>query len=161
MINISRRVLLATLALVTIAVFGAWIWRNSSAGAIDNRSDSVEIGSVGEIGELNVNVPPGEIEGLKARAVTGDNEAAGRLGVHYSRVGQSADARRWLTLAANRGDCSSMSQLREIAENAGDHRGSRRWNEQMRRHVCTWGKTYPEVSNPKVEDLPLWNDNLR
>jgi hypothetical protein len=109
--------------------------------------------------EMNLVVPADQIEPLKQAAVQGDNEAARRLGTHYGEVGQRAEEATWLLLAANRGHCASMGSLRENAERGGNHREAARWNDSMRRHVCTWGKTYPLVSDPRYDSTPLWNEH--
>jgi hypothetical protein len=68
--------------------------------------------------------------------------------------------RRWLTLAANRGDCAAMSLLHGAAIDARDSAGRSHWNEMLRRNACTWGKTYGTESTPNrpAGDMPLWDD---
>jgi hypothetical protein len=142
-----------------VAVGGAWYWRASELhrpASTSNESLPVESSTMEE---MNLILPADRIEPLKQAALHGDNEAARMLGTHYGEIGQRNEEARWLTLGANRGHCASMGSLIEIAERAGNRREAARWNDSMRRHACTWGKTYPLVSDPRHDSTPLWNEH--
>jgi hypothetical protein len=142
-----------------VAIGGAWYWRASELhrpASTSNESLPVESSTMEE---MNLILPADQIEPLKQAALHGDNEAAGFLAGHYFQAGQRAQEIRWLTLAANRGHCASMSWLREHAEDDGDRRTAARWNDSMRQHVCTWGRTHPLVSDPRYDSTPLWNEH--
>jgi hypothetical protein len=109
--------------------------------------------------EMNLAIAANQIETYKQAALRGDNEAAARLAGHYSQASRRAQEIRWLMLAANRGHCASMSWLRTHAEEDGDRREAAGWNESMRRHVCTWGRAHPLVSDPRYDSTPLWNEH--
>jgi hypothetical protein len=110
------------------------------------------------VGDMNMFIPADQIEPLKQDAMRGDNGAANRLGNYYSQMRQPNEEARWRTVAANRGHCASMALLKESAEQAGDSRGAAHWNSMLRQNACTWGKAYPEVSDPNLDAMPLWND---
>lgn len=150
-------VVLATL--VGLLSFGVWQWR-----AAPNLAHPGEYGSGNTewqaIGEMNLVIPADEIAPLQQRAVAGDNRAANELANHYSELRQTAEEARWLTLAANRGDCASMALLRGLAERSDDRRGQSHWNDMLRRHACTWAKAYQGGAVSRPADLiPLWNES--
>lgn len=152
------RITSAKAGLVLILTLGACQGQeNSTSGESGNGSIDKSMRN-GQLAEINMLIPADQLEAVKQSAALGSNPAARRLAGHYFQKGQSVDETRWLTLAADRGDCASMSRLRESATERGDRQTASRWNEVLRQHECTWGKAYPEVSNPEVENLPLSDD---
>jgi hypothetical protein len=108
---------------------------------------------------VNMLQSPQAVADLGRRAILGDDEAANWLGNHYSQLGDFDAETRWRRLAASRGHCQSLALLKESAADAGDAAAAARWNAAMRRHRCTWGKTYPGASDADVDDLPLWTED--
>jgi len=48
---------------------------------------------------------------MTKKALAGDDSAAVTLSLHYAAIGNVEASRKWLELAANRGDCNAISSL--------------------------------------------------
>jgi hypothetical protein len=112
--------------------------------------------------EVDPIIPTNLLETYEQQARAGDNERANRLAAHFRALGQSGPRRRWLTLAANRGDCAAIAELRGDATNDGNRARASHLNELLRRHVCTWGKAYGAgaAGDPAVDAMPLWENGI-
>jgi hypothetical protein len=155
--RISIAVSLAIIAGLIAA--GAWYWREGRPIPAPPASNETVSAGSSMLEEMNLAIAPDQIESYKQAALRGDNEAAGFLAGHYFQAGQRDEEAKWLRLGANRGHCASMSHLKANLEDAGDHRRAAYWNDQLRRHRCTFGRTYPLVSDPHLDSTPLWNEN--
>ena len=155
----SARAFGLSLALVVAAASGGCRPGEPEAGQ-DTSSSANGSGEdvVVNMSGMNMIQPPDRIEGLKRNALSGDNRAANDLANHYSRTGPREEELRWLTLAGNRGDCAALALLRDHAWRSGDQQARRRWNDLLRRNVCTWGKTYTASQGPESDSMPLWDD---
>ncbi len=60
--------------------------------------------------EANV-LSPSEVNDTIARANAGDLAAANTLAVYYGGIGDDDESRRWLSFAAQRGDCNAINVL--------------------------------------------------
>jgi hypothetical protein len=126
--------------------------QNGIAMGVDERGKA-------SLDSVNMIQPPDVLERLKERALAGDNRAARDVANHYAQAGPMEEELRWLTLGANRGDCAAMADLKDHATRAGDRPRAARWNDQLRRHVCTWDKAYQDGRGPGTDTLPLWDED--
>lgn len=153
----TGRILVVGLILAAVpALIALSVWKRREAPPAVN-AQSVQSSEVS--GDVNWIIPANEIESVRQRATAGDNDAAAALAGHYRELRQPAHERRWLVLAANRGDCGAMSLLMDRADQTGDRRSRSRWNEMLRRHTCTLGNVMPgALQNSAAENTPLWDD---
>lgn len=110
--------------------------------------------------DVNWIIPADRIESVRRRALGGDNEAAGTLANHYRELRQGGEERRWLLVAANRGDCHSMSWLMWNSQEAGDRADAVHWNDALRQNACTLERAYGPQTQPNAPNgsAPMWND---
>lgn len=151
----SRRLILGGIFVAALIGLGIWLLFWETGSQSHGQVPSIDIEAHDEI---SFRLPDNEIPSYQQRAAAGDNEAANALASHYRQMHQWGDERRWLLVAANRGDCAAMTFLKEAATRNANVSERARWNDMLRQHACTWGRTYPEVSNPGLESLPLWDE---
>lgn len=110
-------------------------------------------------GDLTSIIPENDIASVRESAQQGNSYAAYRLAQHYRELGRASEQIEWLEVAAARGDCASIDQLRSAALDRGDRERADRWNDQLRTYRCTSANTYaPARAGNSLLDMPLWVD---
>jgi len=166
----SKGALWVMLVLAAFLVAGAvvaWNWQviRAAPRQEDRSREPSQNESIAPDGDIEWNgdvepiIPANELETYKQRARAGDNGRAHALANHYRELRRPAERRRWLAVAADRGDCAAMALLRTDAREAGDRAAASRWNDLLRQNSCTWAKAYGAGTgpNPAVEAMPLWD----
>lgn len=125
----ARLVPLAAIGALLAVAAAILLWPKEPVPDLNTGGPSVS-------GDVNWIIPANEIEGFKARAQGGDSRAAESLANHYAELHQPVEQRRWLTLAAQQGNCNAIDLLRDQADRAGDARSALQWTGQLRRHGC-------------------------
>lgn len=127
-----------------------------------NRFDNTMSQSNAVSGDVDSRIPDHEIGAVRERALRGGTDAPQQLAQHYQAIGQFAERRRWLVVAANRGGCAAIALLKDDAQSAGNRRETVLWNDRLRQNNCTWEKAYGPTpgDNSGLDAEPLWENSI-
>jgi hypothetical protein len=148
---------LAVLLVLVAGMGAAIVWYRGGLGWREAAPETPDYDNA-VTGDLTMILPADQIEPKKQQALRGDNLAANDLGDHYHDLGNHAEERRWRGLAAGRGHCRSMDELRELEERSNNRAAAVHWNNELRRHRCVIGQVYIS-EDPNLNRTPAWNDN--
>lgn len=124
--------------------------QTSAQGAIESNQMHI-------LDPIDSSLAADQIDPLRRRALSGDNEAASALASHFFQAGRVRDELQWLRIAAERGHCPSIVLLRDHPSQAADRAATQRWNSALRENECTWRKTYV-ADLGDTPDFPLWTE---
>jgi hypothetical protein len=155
--SLRWRILAVVTALIPLGLLGSLWWQGSASDDSRQKGDSGTLEGA-TMDEMNLMVPASDLETLTQRAIDGDNDSARRLAQHYFQLDQKSEERRWLELAARRGDCAAIDLLYGGAVEAGNLERASHWNGQLRQNACTGAKAYPNLRDPRLRARPLWKD---
>lgn len=143
--------------LLSLVLTGACGRMDASETNVSNETAS---NAAGPDMDINLIIPANEIDATMQRARAGDMAAANQLANHFRDLHQRPDETRWLLVGASRGDCYSLSWLKENAQEAHNRAEAAHWNGMLRRYDCTWARTFRRgaTENSASDLVPLWND---
>jgi hypothetical protein len=135
----ERRILYLGMAVALAAIsLCVALWGYWSVPALRTVDHSRDYSAV-TMPDMDSPIPPDEIASYEQSARAGDTRAAIALADHYAISSRPVEERRWLTVAAGRGDCIAMGRLRGRMIDLSEPEQAGEWTRRMARHSCQPG----------------------